>query len=103
MSIDIRRLVIIKFQDCWSEKKISMNLNIFKHGVQRNLTKFQEHKTLEDLQKSYIPQRSDNKCERPLIQYGRCHPKILHPLLISRNKQVKPKQNKTRNDNDLNI
>ena len=46
--IDTRRLVIIKFQDSLSQRKIAMDLNIFRHGVQRILTKFQQYKTLED-------------------------------------------------------
>ena len=61
ISIDIRRLVIIKFQDGWSQRSISMNLNISRHGVQRILIKFQQHETLEDLQKSIRPRRNDDK------------------------------------------
>ena len=75
ISIDIRRLVIIKFQDGWSQRKITMDLNISRHGVQRILTKFQQHKTQEDLQKSCKPQRNDDRCERLLIRDARCHPK----------------------------
>ena len=50
ISIDIRRLVIIKFQDDRSQRKIIMDLNISRYGVQRILTKFQQHKTLKDFQ-----------------------------------------------------
>ena len=64
ISIDIRRLVIIKFQDGWSLRKIAMDLNIFRYGVQRILTKFQQHKTLKKLQKSVRSQRNDDRCER---------------------------------------
>ena len=41
ISIDIRRLLIIKFQDGLSQNKIAMDLKIFRHGVQRILTKFE--------------------------------------------------------------
>ena len=75
ISINIRRLVIIKFQDVWSQRKIAMDLNISKHGVQRILTKFQQYKTLEDLQKSGRPRRNDDRCEGLLIRDLRCHPK----------------------------
>jgi len=33
------------------KNNIAMDLNISRHDVQRILTKFQQHKTLEDLQK----------------------------------------------------
>jgi len=52
-----------------------MDLNTSRHGVQRLLTKFQQHKTLEDLQKSGRPQRNDDRYERLLIRDTRCHPK----------------------------
>ena len=72
-SMDISKLMIIKFQDSWSQRKMFMDLNIFKHGVQRILTKFQEHKALKDLQKSGRPQRNDDSCERLLIRDDRCY------------------------------
>ena len=75
ISIDIRRLAIIKLQDGWSQRKIAMDLNISRHCVQRILTKFQQHKTLEDLQKSGRPRRNNDRCERLLIRYDRYHPK----------------------------
>jgi len=52
-----------------------MDLNISRHGVQRILTKFQQHKTLDDLQKSGRPQRNDYRYERLFIRDSRCHPK----------------------------
>ena len=48
ISIDIKRFVIIKFQDGWSQGKIAMDLNISRHNVQRILTNFQQHITLVD-------------------------------------------------------
>jgi len=48
ISIDIKRLVIIKFQDGWFQRKFAMDLNISRHGVKRILTKFQQHKNLVD-------------------------------------------------------
>ena len=82
MSTDIRKLVIIKFQDDWSQRKIAMGLNISTHGIQRKLTKFQ-HKTLEDIQKSDIPRRNYDRCERLLIRDAICHPKkTAHELQI---------------------
>ena len=73
ISIDIRRLVIIKFQDNWSQRNITMNIS--RHGVQRILTKFQQHKTLENLQKSGRPRRNDDRCEKLLIRDATCHAK----------------------------
>ena len=67
--------MIIKFQDGWSLRKIAMDLNISRHGVQRILTKFQQYKTLEDLQKSGRLRRNDDRYERLLIRDARCHPK----------------------------
>ena len=75
ISIDMRILVIIKFQDGWSQRKIAMDLDISRHGVQRILTKFQQHKTPKDLQKSGRPLRNDDKCERLLIRDAICYPK----------------------------
>ena len=75
ISIDTRSLVIIKFLDGWSQRKIAMDLIISRHGIQKILTKFQQHKTLEDLQKSGIPRRNDDRCEILLIRDARCHPK----------------------------
>jgi len=49
ISIDIGRLVIMKFQDGWSRKKIAMDLRISRYGVHRILTKFEKHTTLENL------------------------------------------------------
>ena len=50
ISIDIKRFMIIKLKDGWFQRKIAMDLDISRHGVQKILTKFQRHKTLEDLQ-----------------------------------------------------
>ena len=61
ISIDTRRIVIIKFEDGWSQRKIAMDLNISRHSVQRILTKFQQHKTLEDLQISGRPRRNGER------------------------------------------
>ena len=52
-----------------------MDLNISR---QRILTKFQQHKTLEDLQKSGRLQRNDDRCERLLIRDTRCLRKKRH-------------------------
>ena len=52
-----------------------MNLKIFRYGVQRTLTKFEKHATLENLKKSGRPQRNDDRSERILIRDDRCHPK----------------------------
>ena len=49
ISNDIR-LVIMKFQDSCFQRKIAMDLNISRHGVQRILTKFQQQETLENLE-----------------------------------------------------
>jgi len=50
ISIDIRRLEIIKFQDGWSQRKIAMNLNISRHGVQsfNNIKLWKTFKNLVD-------------------------------------------------------
>ena len=58
-------------------------MNISRYGVQRILTKFQQHETLEDLQKSGRSRRNDDRCERLLIRDDRCHPKkMVHELQI---------------------
>ena len=54
-----------------------MDQNISRHGVQRILAKFQQHTTLEELQKSGRPRRNDDRCERLLIHDARCHQKKL--------------------------
>ena len=46
-----------------------------KNSPKKILTKFQQHKTLEDLQKSGRSRRNDDRCERLLIRDDRCHPK----------------------------
>ena len=63
--------MIIKFQDGWSKRKIAMELNISRHGVQKILTKFHQNKTPEDLKKSGRPRRNDDRCERLLIRDAR--------------------------------
>jgi len=48
-----------------------------RHGpvhLQRILKNFQQHKILEDLQKSVRPGRNDDRCERLFILNARCHP-----------------------------
>ena len=52
-----------------------MDLKIPSHGVQRILTKFKKHATLENLKKSGRPRRNDDRSERILIRDARCHPK----------------------------
>jgi len=66
---------MIKFQDGWSQRKIAIDLNISRYCVQRILTKFQRHTTLEYFQKSARPRRNDDRCERLLIWDTKCHPK----------------------------
>ena len=46
LSIDIKKLVIQKLKDGWSQRKIAIQLDISRHG---------DHKTLENIYKKKSP------------------------------------------------
>ena len=52
LSIDIRKLVVQKLKDGWSQRKVAIDLNISRHAIERFVLKFQQHETLKNLPKS---------------------------------------------------
>jgi len=75
IGIHIRKLVIIKMQDGWSQRKISEDLNILRHGVQRIITKFNPHNKVTDLSRSGRPWLNTVRSERSLIRTAKRYPK----------------------------
>ena len=52
LSLDIRKLVVKKLKDGSSQSKVTIDLNISRHAIQRIVLKFQQHEMLENLPKS---------------------------------------------------
>ena len=75
ISLDVRKLVILKFQEGWSQRKISKDLNISRHGVQRIIVKFKVQHTLLDLHRSGRPRKISDRSERILVRHSKLYPK----------------------------
>jgi len=68
LSLDIRKLVVQKLEDGWSQRKVAINLNILRHAIQHIVVKFQQHEALEILPKSGCKPDNTPRSERLLIR-----------------------------------
>ena len=75
LSLDIRKLVLQKLKDGWSQRKVTIDLNISRHEIQRIVLKFQQHETLENLPKSSRKPDDIPRSERLLIRASKGNPK----------------------------
>jgi len=76
-------LVVQKLNDCWSQRKVVIGLNISRHAIQRIVLKFQQHETLENLPKSGRKPDNAPRSERLLIRASKGNPKkTAHELLM---------------------
>ena len=73
--MDIRKLVIQKLRDGWSQRKIANLLNISRHAVQHIQLKFKTQKTLENMFKSGRKPKNTQRSERLLIRNSKENPK----------------------------
>jgi len=78
IGIHVRKLVIIKMQNGWSQRKIAADLNISRHGVQRIITKFNAHNKVTDFSRSGRPRLNTLRSERSLIRTAKRYPKKQH-------------------------
>ena len=53
-SLDIRKLVVQKLKDGWSQRKVVIDLYISRHAIQRIVLKFQQNETLENCLKVVV-------------------------------------------------
>ena len=78
IGIHVQKLVIIKMQDDWWQRKIAADLNISRHGVQRIITKFNAHNKVTDFSRSGRPRLNTLRSERSLIRTSKRYPKKQH-------------------------
>ena len=55
ISMDVRKLVVKKINESWSQRKIAKDLSISRRAVQNILIKLRDHNTIEDLPKTSCP------------------------------------------------
>ena len=67
ISLDIRKLVVQKLKDGWSQRKVAIDLNISRHAIQRIVLKF--------LPKSGRKPDNTPRSERLLIRASKGNPK----------------------------
>lgn len=83
ISIDIRKLVIKKLKEGFSQREVSKDLNISRNAVQNIIRKLQQHGTLENLCKSGRKPKNTPRSERSLIRMSTQNPqKTARDLLI---------------------
>ena len=75
IGIDVRKLVIIKLQDGWLQRKIAADLNISRHGVPLIITKFNVHNKVTDLFRRGRPRLNTVRSEGSLIRTAKRYPK----------------------------
>ena len=68
LSIDLRKLVVRKVAEGWSQRTISKYLNIFRCAVQ-NIIKIKAHGTIENLHKIGRPRMNSERTVRVIVLY----------------------------------
>ena len=62
ISMDVRKLVIKKINEGWSQRKIAKDLSISRRAVQNILIKLRDYNTIENLVKTGYPVLNSAKC-----------------------------------------
>jgi len=66
--IDLRKLVVRKVAEGWSQKTIKKHMNISRCVVQNIIQKVKEHGTIENLPQYGLPRMNSERTVRSLIQ-----------------------------------
>lgn len=74
ISIDIKKLVIKRLKEGYSQRKVSNEFNISRNAVQYILRKLQQHGTLDNLSKSGRKPKNTQRAERSLIRMSKQNP-----------------------------
>ena len=75
LSIDLRKLVVQKVAEGWSQRTIGKHLNISRCAVQNIIKKVKEHGTIENLPKIGHPRMNSERTVRSLIRDAGINPK----------------------------
>jgi len=75
LSIDLRKLVVQKVPEDWSQRTIAKHLNISRCVVQNIIKKVREHETIENFLKIGRPRMNSERTVKSLIWDAKKNPK----------------------------
>ena len=75
LSLGIRKSVVQKLKDDWSQRQVAIDMNISRYAIQRIVRRFQQHETLGNLSKSGRKPHNTPRSELLLIRASKGNPK----------------------------